>query len=173
MARRQNKRWLDTLDVGHDDVGYDCFYARGDSMSTTITTTGLCDIWLIVSDMDRSLDFYTGLLNFTLVRNFYRSALLTNGSMFLGLTSGCEEDYTTTGKDQLSFARRGLGHISLGVANRAELYQALALLEERGVEHTAITDLCELGLTVLCCNDPDGIEVILTAQIKSCDVLLV
>jgi catechol 2,3-dioxygenase-like lactoylglutathione lyase family enzyme len=172
MARRQNKRWLDTLDVGHDDVGNDRFYMRGNTMSTTITTTGLCDIWLIVSDMDRSLDFYTGLLNFTLVRNFYKSALLTNGSMFLGLTSGNEEDYTTTGKDQLSFAQIGLGHISLGVANRAELYHALALLDERGVEHIAITDLCELGLTVLCCNDPDGIEVILTTQIKSCDILL-
>ena len=141
-------------------------------MLTTITTTGLCDIWLIVSEMDRSLDFYTGLLNFTLVRKFYRSALLTNGSMFLGLTSGYEEDDTMC-KDQLSPARIGLGHISLGVANRAELYQALALLEERGVGHTAITDACELGLAFLCCNDPDGVELVLTTQIKSCDILLV
>lgn len=139
-------------------------------MSTTITTTGLCDIWLIVSDMDRSLDFYTGLLNFTLVRTFYKSALLTNGSMFLGLTSGYEKDYAM-GKDQLSSARVGLGHISLGVASCDELHQALALLEEHGVEHTEITDACELGLTILCCNDPDGIEIILTTQFKSCDIL--
>ena len=138
----------------------------------SITTTGLCDIWLIVSDMDRSLDFYTGLLNFTLVRTFYRSALLTNGNIFLGLTSEYGENYAMC-KDQLSSARIGLGHISLGVANCDELYQALAFLEEHGVEHTEITDACELGITFLCCNDPDGIELALTTQIKSCDLLLV
>ncbi len=68
--------------------------------------------------------------------------------------------------DRFSCNRVGLDHLSFGVANRAELNKAAALFDERGVEHGEITDLPGFGIIILSFNDPDGIQLELTAPLE-------
>jgi glyoxylase I family protein len=51
------------------------------------------------------------------------------------------------------------------VAGRAELEAAVQAFQERGVEHSAITDLPPFGIAVLPFKDPDGVALELTAPL--------
>jgi glyoxylase I family protein len=52
-----------------------------------------------------------------------------------------------------------------GVASRADLEQAERLFDEHGVTHGAITRLPSFGIDVLSFEDPDGIQLELTAPV--------
>ena len=60
---------------------------------------------------------------------------------------------------------RHLDHLSFSVPSRADLEQAVRLFDERGVEHGAITRLAGFGIDVLPFEDPDGIQLELTAPV--------
>lgn len=134
-------------------------------MSSEITTIGIHHIRLIVTDVARSLAFYTGLLNFKVAAELPPGFVLSNGNILLGLTLPWDADQAIP-NDRFSPHRIGLDHLSLSVANRAEIEKAAALFEERGVVHGKITDLPGFGITVLSFNDPDGIQLELTAPLK-------
>ena len=51
------------------------------------------------------------------------------------------------------------------MAGRAELEAAVWAFEERGVEHSTITDLPPFGIAVLPFKDPDGVALELTAPL--------
>jgi hypothetical protein len=57
----------------------------------------------------------------------------------------------------------GLDHLSFSVPGRADLEQAVRLLDERGVAHGEITSLPSFGIDVLPFEDPDGVQLELTA----------
>ena len=57
----------------------------------------------------------------------------------------------------------GLDHISFSVPTRADLDEAVRLLDERGIEHGPIRELVPLGISFLAFFDPDGIALELTA----------
>jgi catechol 2,3-dioxygenase-like lactoylglutathione lyase family enzyme len=65
--------------------------------------------------------------------------------------------------------RTGLDHLSFGVPGRADLEQAIALFDERGVTHGTITRLPSFGIDVLSFEDPDGIQLELTAPVAAGD----
>src|SRR5207237_10078943 len=109
-------------------------------MSTEITTTGVHHIRLIVTDPVRSRDFYTSLLNFTVAAELPPGFVLTNGNMLLGVTSPWDESQVIP-DDRFSPNRVGLDHLSLGVANRAELQKAAVLFDEHGEAHREVRDL--------------------------------
>jgi glyoxylase I family protein len=67
--------------------------------------------------------------------------------------------------DRFDPFRCGLDHLSFGVAGRAELEAAVRAFEERGVEHSTITDLPPFGIAVLPFKDPDGVALELTAPL--------
>jgi len=134
-------------------------------MSTEINTTGIHHIRLIVTDVTRSLAFYTGLLNFKVAAELPPGFVLTNGNMLLGLTLPWDANQTPP-NDRFSPHRIGLDHLSFAVASRAEIEKAAALFDERGVVHGEITDLPGFGITVLSFNDPDGIQLELTSPLK-------
>ena len=133
-------------------------------MAAEITTSGVHHIRLIVTDVPRSRAFYTSLLNFTLAAELPPGVVLTNGNILLGLTLPWDASQAIE-HDRFSPHRVGLDHLSFGVASRAELEKALALFEERGVEHGEIRDLPPFGITILSFNDPDGIQLELTAPL--------
>jgi catechol 2,3-dioxygenase-like lactoylglutathione lyase family enzyme len=64
-----------------------------------------------------------------------------------------------------AFYTCGLDHLSFSVAGRAELEAAARAFEERGVEHSTITDLPPFGIAVLPFKDPDGVALELTAPL--------
>jgi len=134
-------------------------------MPNEITTTGVHHIRLIVTDPARSLAFYTNLLNFKLAVELPPGYVMTNGNMLLGITPAWEPDKAVP-NDRFSPNRVGLDHLSFGVANRAELEKAAALFDKQGVEHGEIRDLPGFGITILSFNDPDGIQLELTAPLE-------
>jgi catechol 2,3-dioxygenase-like lactoylglutathione lyase family enzyme len=59
----------------------------------------------------------------------------------------------------------GLDHLSFGVASHEDLEQAVRLFDEQGVAHGEITGLPSFGIDVLSFEDPDGVQLELTAPV--------
>src|SRR5690348_12304217 len=122
--------------------------SKGEIMPTEITTTGVHHLRLIVTDPQRSRDFYTSLLNFKVVAELPPGFVMSNGNLVLGITSPWDTSLALP-NDRFSPNRVGLDHLSFGVANRAELHKAVALFDERGIEHGEVRDLPDFGITIL------------------------
>lgn len=132
-------------------------------MATTIATGSVHHLTLTVTDVQRSVEFYTSFLGFQLVMEFGPRRLLSNGSVILALTPPPDIAQSIQG-DRFSENRVGLDHVSLNVARRADLETAVRLFADQGVAHGEIKDLgADLGLYVLAFRDPDNIQLELTA----------
>jgi glyoxylase I family protein len=57
----------------------------------------------------------------------------------------------------------GLDHLSFGVPGRTDLDDAIRLFGVQGVRHGEITSLSSFGIDVLPFEDPDGVQLELTA----------
>src|SRR5215213_9513806 len=109
-------------------------------MTETIPTGGIHHLRLTVTDVDRSRDFYTGVLGFAVVMDLHPGYFLSNGSVGLGL--GPHPDPANAAPaDRFDENRVGLDHLSFGVGSRDELEQAARVLDERGVPRGEIKDL--------------------------------
>jgi catechol 2,3-dioxygenase-like lactoylglutathione lyase family enzyme len=129
---------------------------------------------LTVTDVQRSRQFYTGLLGFQVAVEspppgdpaadeafsvLFGGVVMIRGSLIMGLRPMAPAD------DRFDPDRVGLDHLSFGVAGHEDLEQAVRLLEEHGVRHGAITRLPSFGIEVLSFEDPDGIQLELTAPL--------
>jgi catechol 2,3-dioxygenase-like lactoylglutathione lyase family enzyme len=65
--------------------------------------------------------------------------------------------------DRFSPDRVGLDHLSFSVDSRGDLERAVQLLDEAGVTHGQITRMPSFGIDVLSFEDPDGVQLELTA----------
>lgn len=143
-------------------------------MPNQIATSDIHHLRLTVTDLERSRTFYTGLLGFDVAAEspppddpaaaetfkiLFGGVVLSRGSLVLGLRpmapSGARFD-----PDHV-----GLDHLSFGVPSRADLEQAGRLFDEHGVPHGDVTRLESFGIDVLSFEDPDGIQLELTAPI--------
>lgn len=132
-------------------------------MSTMLATGSVHHFTLTVTNVQKSVEFYTGLLGFQMAMELGPRRLLSNGSVILALTPPPDPDQAIPG-DRFSENRVGLDHISLNVARRADLETAVRLFDAQGVAHGEIKDLgADLGLYVLAFRDPDNIQLELTA----------
>lgn len=59
----------------------------------------------------------------------------------------------------------GLDHLSFAVGSRADLEAALTALAEAGIEHGQICDFENAGMAILSFQDPDDINLELTAPL--------
>ncbi len=59
----------------------------------------------------------------------------------------------------------GLDHVSFQVSSRDELVAAHQALDEAGIEHGDVTDLTDVGMAILSFEDPDGVQLELTAAL--------
>jgi glyoxylase I family protein len=132
---------------------------------------------LSVTDVERSRAFYTELLGFQIAMDAPPPAddphhdlatdllqdgiVMVNGDLLLGL----RPVDAARASDRFDPFRCGLDHLSFGVAGRAELEAAVQAFEERGVEHSDITELPPFGIAVLPFKDPDGVALELTAPL--------
>jgi glyoxylase I family protein len=131
-------------------------------MSNTITTGGVHHVALTVSDVVRSAQFYIDLLGFQKLMDLGPRILVGNGSVMIGLTPPTDPAQAIQG-DRFNENRLGLDHLSFSVASRADLENAVRLLDEHGIGHGEITELDGLGITILSFRDPDNIQIELTA----------
>ena len=130
---------------------------------------------LTVTDIARSRQFYTSLLGFQVAvespppgdpseaetfRVLFGGVVMVRGGLLLGLRPMAPEG------DRFDPDRVGLDHLSFSVPGRDDLEQAVRLLDEHGVPHGSITRLPSFGIDVLPFEDPDGIQLELTAPVR-------
>jgi catechol 2,3-dioxygenase-like lactoylglutathione lyase family enzyme len=84
---------------------------------------------------------------------------MIRGNLLMGLRPMAPTD------DRFGPNRVGLDHVSFAVPSHADLEQAAALFDDHGVTHGEITALPSFGIEVLSFEDPDGIQLELTAPI--------
>ena len=70
------------------------------------------------------------------------------------------------GSDQFDSTRTGLDHISFAVSSRDDLETAAQSMSKAGIERGEIIDLADAGIAILSFQDPDGINVELTAPLS-------
>ena len=129
---------------------------------------------LTVTDIQRSRQFYTSLLGFQVAvespppgdpseteafRILFGGVVMVRGGLLMGLRP------MAPGGDRFDPDRVGLDHLSFSVASREDLEQAVRLFDEQGVTHGSITRLDSFGIDVLPFEDPDGIQLELTAPV--------
>ena len=129
---------------------------------------------LTVTDVHRSREFYTSLLGFEVAvesppdddpsaaevyKILFGGVVMIRGNLIMGLRP------LAPAGDRFDPDRVGLDHLSFGVPGREDLEQAIRLFDERGIEHGAITRLAMFGIDVLPFEDPDGIQLELTAPV--------
>ncbi len=132
-------------------------------MTNAVATRGVHHVTLTVTDVQRSREFYTTILNFQPVAAFGPRILLSNGSMVLAIGPAPDPAHALS-SDRFDENRVGLDHISLSVSSRADLDEAVRIFDARGVPHGEIEDLgAGSGLYVLAFRDPDNIQLELSA----------
>ena len=132
-------------------------------MTNVVATRGVHHVTLTVTDVQRSREFYTTILNFQAVGEFGPRILLSNGSMVLVISPAPDPTRALSG-EQFDENRVGLDHMSLSVSSRADLDEAVRIFDEQGVPHGEIKDLgAGVGLYVLAFRDPDNIQLELSA----------
>ena len=127
---------------------------------------------LTVTDVGRSRQFYTSLLGFQVAvespppgdpseaeafRVLFGGVVMVRGGLLMGLRPMAPDG------DRFDPDRVGLDHLSFSVASREDLERAVRLFDAQGVPHGPITRLPSSGIDVLPFEDPDGIQLELTA----------
>jgi glyoxylase I family protein len=157
--------WLPTTDGGEDDVMTET--------GSIVTPTGFSHIRLTVTDITRSKQFYERLLGgppaFDMsdrvdepgVRDdpdrLYGGAGFMVGSQLLGLRPVAQS------ADRFESTRVGLDHLSLQLSSLDELRAAVDRLDAAGIEHGELRDLGDLGMAIVSVQDPDDINLELSA----------
>jgi glyoxylase I family protein len=141
-------------------------------MSEQVPTGEIHHLRLTVTDLDRRRQFYTELLGFDVAvesppaddpsaaeafKILFGGVVMTRGNLIMGLRP------MAASGDRFDPNRVGLDHLSFSVASREELEHALRLFDERGIPRGQITTLPSFGIDVLPFEDPDGVQLELTA----------
>src|SRR5262249_27216736 len=130
------------------------------TMADQITLGPMHHVALRVTQLSRSIAFYTSLFGFQPVVELPDVTILSNGTLILGL----REQAQAASEDRFDEFRVGLDHLSFTVGSREDLDRAYQILEQRDIPHGAIEDMgSAFGLYVLALRDPDNIQLELTA----------
>jgi glyoxylase I family protein len=139
-----------------------------------IPTGDIHHLRLTVTDVARSREFYTSLLGFQVAAEspppddpsagevfkiLFGGVVMIRGNLIMGLRP------MAPAGDRFDPDRVGLDHLSFGVGSRGDLEEAVRVFDERGVPHGVITTLPSFGIDVLPFEDPDGVQLELTASV--------
>lgn len=131
-------------------------------MPDSIPTASVHHFRLTVSDVDRSVAFYTRVLNFRKLMDLNPGAFLSNGAVGLGIGPFPFPSRAIKG-DRFDENRIGLDHMSFAVPSRKALDDAVGVLDAHGVAHSEVKDLEAFGIAILVFRDPDNVQLELTA----------
>jgi catechol 2,3-dioxygenase-like lactoylglutathione lyase family enzyme len=137
-----------------------------------IPTGDIHHLRLTVTDLERSRQFYTSMLGFEVVvespppddpstaevfKILFGGVVMIRGNLLMGLRPMAPRS------DRFDPDRVGLDHLSFGVASRDDLEEAVRLFDSQRVRHGEITALPSFAIDVLAFEDPDGVQLELTA----------
>jgi catechol 2,3-dioxygenase-like lactoylglutathione lyase family enzyme len=143
-------------------------------MAGPIELGGIHHLRLTVTDIDKSREFYTGLLGFNVAAAapdsddpksdpsypvLWGGVVMARGNYLLGLRP------VAPTSDRFDENRVGLDHLSFSVESRAALDEAIRFLDERGVPRGEVRELTSFGICVLSFRDPDNIQLELTSPL--------
>jgi glyoxylase I family protein len=136
-------------------------------MTDALTTGAVHHLRLTVADPNRSCEFYTGLLGFEVLMTLLDGVLVSNGALMLALRTAPDPG-RARGDDRFDPNRPGLDHLAINVVQPADLEVARELCRTRGVTCGDVVDLGpDFDFMVLMMEDPDGIQIELTAPRES------
>ena len=147
--------------------------AMTDTSEPLATPGAIHHVRLTVTDIARSKEFYVRLLGVGPAVDFsdqagdpavladpariFGGCVFPVGDQLLGLRPVAEPG------DRFRSTRVGLDHLSLAVGSPEDLHAAAARLDAAGVEHGQVTELTGFGIAILSVQDPDDINLELTA----------
>ncbi len=139
-----------------------------------VESNGYHHVRLTVTDIERSTAFYDRLFGWPkAIDNSAKAgdpAALGSPEEFYGgvvyqTPDGSLFGLRPVGGQQFDSTSTGLDHLSFSVADRAALEAAVTALDEAGIAHGEVVDLTDAGLAILSIQDPDDINVELTAPL--------
>lgn len=139
-----------------------------------VSSSGFAHVRLTVTDIARSKAFYDRVFGWPVAIDTSDSVdepgVKDSPEQFYGgvvyqTPQGALLGLRPAGSTQFDSEHTGLDHVSFAVASREDLVQAAAALTEAQVEHGEITELSDAGITILSFQDPDNINIELTAPL--------
>ncbi|MGJ9404867.1 VOC family protein [Nesterenkonia aurantiaca] len=139
-----------------------------------INSNGLAHVRLTVTDIARSKAFYDQVFGWPAVvdtsAHAHDPAVRVSQEQFYGgviyqTPQGTLVGLRPVGETSFDAQTTGLDHLSFAVDSRDALQDAAQALTGAGIEHGEINDLRDAGLAILSFQDPDGINLELTAPL--------
>lgn len=140
-----------------------------------ISSTGFAHVRLTVTDIARSKAFYDQVFGWPVAIDSSdqvdEPGVRTSREKFYGGTiyqtpQGTLFGLRPVGTDGFDPNRTGLDHVSFAVASRADLQAAADAVASAGIQHGQVQDLPHAGLAILSFQDPDNINIELTAPLS-------
>lgn len=140
-----------------------------------VNSTGFAHVRLTVTDIKRSKAFYDQVFGWPAAVDTSSEVVdpKENGSPenFYGGTvyqtpQGTLFGLRPVGSGSFDSERTGLDHVSFAVESRGDLESAAEALTGAGIDHGDIIELSGAGLSVLSFQDPDNINIELTAPLS-------
>ncbi len=140
-----------------------------------VNSNGFAHVRLTVTDIARSKEFYDRLFGWpAAIDNSDRAdepGVRESAEEFYGGTiyqtpQGTLFGLRPVGSQGFDADATGLDHVSFAVDSRGDLEAALTALDEAGIEHGEIMDFPDAGMAILSLQDPDDINIELTAPLS-------
>jgi len=139
-----------------------------------VNSSGFAHVRLTVTDISRSKTFYDQVFGWPVAVDasasagepgVRESAEKIYGGVVYQTPQGTLFGLRPVGSTKFDSERTGLDHVSFAVNSREDLERAAAALDGAGVKHGEVRDLAGAGITILSFQDPDDINVELTAAL--------
>lgn len=140
-----------------------------------IDSTGFAHVRLTVTDIGRSKKFYDAVFGWPIAIDasdsvnepgVTGSAEKFYGGVVYQTPQGTLFGLRPVGDAQFDSTRTGLDHVSFAVSDRSALEAAQTALRDAGITHGEIKDLTDAGMAILSIQDPDDINIELTAPLS-------